>query len=67
MSKAASIINQLSEIGYYGQHDDYGTKAGTQDANAYKEPFKDVELPDTDKKQTKAVKRSSDKPGKENV
>lgn len=68
MSKAVKIIDQLSEIGYYGQHDDYGTKAPTQDAGEYMAPFADLKLPDNSKgdskdRQTKKDKNKSEEPG----
>lgn len=65
MSKATEVIEQLSEIGYYGQHDDYGQKASTQDAGEYMAPFADLKLPDNSKgdskdRQTKKKDNKSD-------
>lgn len=74
MSRAEELINRISEIGYYGQHDDYGNKADKdQDAKEYMAPFDDLELPDGSKgigsdgdkdRQTKARKTKDEKPGK---
>jgi len=46
MSKALDLIKKIEEIGYYGQHNDYSTKAYDQDAAEYMAPFADVQLPD---------------------
>ena len=77
MSRATDLVDKIEEIGYYGQHDDYGSKQGTQDQEEYQEPFDDLKLPDNskdskghkdDKRQEKERPRKSagDKnPGKE--
>jgi hypothetical protein len=48
MSKALELIQKIEEIGYYGQHDDYGQKGYDQDAAEYRAPFADLQLPDKD-------------------
>lgn len=68
MSRALKVLEQLSEIGYYGQHDDYGNKPSGQDAEEYMKPFADLKLPDNsggDGKNhpPKQKKNKSEKPG----
>ena len=48
MSKALELMKKISEIGYYGQHNDYSTEPYDQDAAEYMAPFADVQLPDKD-------------------
>lgn len=75
MSKAMKLIekiNRISEIGYYGQHDYYGTEQYDNDAAEYMKPFGDVQLPDKSgtprPEQTKNHKRKSKiEDGKGNV
>ncbi len=49
MSKAVDLIKKISEIGYYGQHNDYSTQPYDQDAAEYMRPFADLQLPDKPK------------------
>lgn len=58
MSKALALIQKIEEIGYYGQHDDYGTKAYDDDAAEYRAPFADLQLPDKSGAQTSTKDRS---------
>ena len=46
MSEAITLIQKIQELGYYGQHDDYGKREYDQDAKEYLAPFKDLQLPD---------------------
>ena len=46
MSRAQRLMKGISEIGFYGQHNDYSTKQYDQDAGEYFKPFSDIQLPD---------------------
>ena len=46
MSKAIELINKISEIGYYGLHNDYSTRGYDQDAAELMGPMADLQLPD---------------------
>ncbi len=52
MSRASNLIDRIEEIGYYGQHDDYGDKDKDKDAKEYMAPFDDLELPDKKSKES---------------
>ena len=58
MSKALELLKKIEEIGYYGQHDDYGTKAYDNDAAEYRAPFADLQLPDKSGAQVSTANRS---------
>lgn len=62
MSKAIDLIGKISELGYYGQHNDYSEKPYDQDAGEFMRPFADLQLPDqvkTDVIQTMRMARKS--------
>ena len=46
MSRAIDLMNKISEIGYYGQYNDYSEQPYDQDHAEYMKPFADVQLPD---------------------
>ena len=58
MSRATELVKRISEIGYYGQHDDYGTQGYDQDAAEYRAPFADLQLPDKSGQLTSTANRS---------
>ncbi len=63
MSKAVDLIKKISEIGYYGQYNDYSTQPYDQDHAEYMKPFSDLQLPDKpgmpDAQQTLLMARKS--------
>ena len=46
MSKALELMKKISEIGYYGLHNDYSTQPYDNDTEEYMKPFADLQLPD---------------------
>ena len=46
MSRAQNLMKAISEIGYYGQHNQYSTQEYSQDAGEYLKPFSALQLPD---------------------